>query len=195
MDEIKEKKISIRSEMIKSVDALSEDDFRDKSRCVAERLFDFANFLEAKIPLLYVNLPHEIPTREILEWCFDHHKIVVLPAFGKEKRTMTLLKVDDLEKDLRIGPRGVLEPDPDRCKRVPVDQVDIAVIPGVAFDEKGGRIGSGLGYYDRLIPKLALTTRKVALTLDAHVIPQVPMESHDKYVDIIITDQRIIYKI
>ena len=195
MDEIKEKKISIRSEMIKSVDALSEDEFREKSRWVAERLFDFANFMEAKIPLLYVNLPHEIPTREILEWCFDHKKIVVLPAFGKEKRTMTLLKVDDLEKDLRIGPRGVLEPDPDRCKRVPIDQVDIAVIPGVAFDEKGGRIGSGLGYYDRLIPKLAVTTRKVALTLDAHIIPQVPMESHDKYVDIIITDQRIIYKI
>ncbi|WP_373498188.1 5-formyltetrahydrofolate cyclo-ligase [Desulfococcus sp.] len=195
MDEIKEKKISIRTEMIKSVDALSEDDFKEKTRRVAERLFDFANFMEAKIPLLYMNLPHEIPTRPILEWCFEQHKIVVLPAFGREKRTMTLLKVDDIQKDLKIGPRGVLEPDPNRCKRVPIDQVDIAVIPGVAFDEKGGRIGSGLGYYDRLIPKLSVTTRKVALILESHIIPQVPMESHDKYIDIIITDQRIIYKI
>jgi 5-formyltetrahydrofolate cyclo-ligase len=195
MDEIKEKKASIRTDMIKMVGALSEDDFKEKTRQVEERLFDFANFIEAKIPLLYMNLPHEVPTQRILEWCFAQNKIVVLPAFGKEKRTMTLMKIDDIEKDLRPGPRGVLEPNPERCKRVPIDQVDIAVIPGIAFDEKGGRIGSGHGYYDRLIPKLAVTTRKVSLIFEDHIIPQVPMESHDKYVDIVITDQRIIYKI
>jgi 5-formyltetrahydrofolate cyclo-ligase len=195
MDEIKEKKSGIRTDMIKMVDALSDDDFKEKTGKVEERLFDFANFIEANIPLLYMNLRHEVPTQRILKWCFEHNKIVVLPAFGKEKRTMTLMKVDDIEKDLKPGPRGVLEPDPERCKRVPIDQVDIAIIPGFAFDEKGGRIGSGHGYYDRLIPKLAVTTRKVALIFEDHIIPQVPMESHDKYVDIVITDQRIIYKI
>lgn len=195
MDEIKEKKSSIRTDMIKMKDALSDDDFSEKTRHVEERLFDFANFIEARIPLLYMNLSYEVPTMRILEWCSDNHKIVVLPAFGKEKRTMTLMKVDDIEKDLRMGPRGVLEPDPGRCKRVPIDQVDIAIIPGLAFDEKGGRIGSGHGYYDRIIPKLAVTTRKVALTFEDHILPQIPMESHDKYVDIVITDHRIIYKI
>ena len=195
MDEIREKKSSIRTDMIKMMDALSDDDFKEKTGQVEERLFDFANFMEANIPLLYMNLPHEVPTQRMIEWCFDHKKIVVLPAFGKEKRTMTLMKVDDIERDLKPGPRGVLEPDPERCKRVPIDQVDIAIIPGFAFDEKGGRIGSGHGYYDRLIPKLAVTTRKVALIFEDHVIPQIPMESHDKYVDIVITDQRIIYKI
>ena len=62
-------------------------------------------------------------------------------------------------------------------------------------DEKGGRIGSGDGYYDRLIPKLPITTRKVSLALDGQILPQVPLETHDKYVDIIITEKRIIYKI
>ena len=195
MDEIREKKSSIRAEMIKMVDTLSEDYFRKKTQNLEERLFDFANFIEAKILLLYVNLQHEVPTKRILQWCFERNKIVVLPAFGKEKRTMTLMKVDDIEKDLKPGARGVLEPDPERCKRVPVDQVDIAIVPGFAFDEKGGRIGSGLGYYDRLIPKLSVTTRKVALIFEDQVIPQVPMEPHDKYVDIVITDRRIIYKI
>ena len=77
----------------------------------------------------------------------------------------------------------------------PMERIDIAIIPGLAFDEKGGRIGSGRGYYDRLIPKLAITTRKVALTFEEQIIPQIPMESHDKHVDIIITEKRVIYKI
>ena len=66
---------------------------------------------------------------------------------------------------------------------------------GIAFDEKGGRIGSGDGYYDRMIPKLPVTTRKVALAFECQIFPQIPMESHDRYVDIIITEKRVIYKI
>jgi 5-formyltetrahydrofolate cyclo-ligase len=120
---------------------------------------------------------------------------VVLPAFDPEKFEMNLMKVDQFAKELVPGPRKVLEPDAKRCKTVPMERIDIAIIPGLAFDEKGGRIGSGRGYYDRLIPKLAITTRKVALTFEEQIVPQIPMESHDKHVDIIITDKRIIYKI
>jgi 5-formyltetrahydrofolate cyclo-ligase len=108
---------------------------------------------------------------------------------------MRLMKIDNLETDLTIGQRGILEPDPSRCNVVPIECIDIAIIPGVAFDEKGGRIGSGDGYYDRLIPDLPITARKVALTFEDQIIPQIQMESHDKYVDIIITEKRIIYKI
>jgi 5-formyltetrahydrofolate cyclo-ligase len=105
------------------------------------------------------------------------------------------MKVDSSERELIPGPRGVLEPDVSKCKVVPMDRIDIAIIPGLAFDEKGGRIGSGTGYYDRLIPRLAITTRKVALAFEEQLVAQIPMESHDKHVDIIITDKRIIYKI
>ena len=119
----------------------------------------------------------------------------ILPAFDTIKYQMKLMKVDNLDTDLILGPRNILEPDPSRCHIVPIECIDIAIIPGVAFDEKGGRIGSGDGYYDRLIPKLSITTRKVALALESQIIPLVHMESHDKYVDIIITEKRIIYKI
>ena len=78
---------------------------------------------------------------------------------------------------------------------MPLDCLDIAIIPGIAMDEKGGRIGSGKGYYDQLIPELPVTTRKVGLVFEDQILPMVPMESHDKYVDIIITEDRIIYKI
>ena len=188
MEEIQVTKSQIRSEIAETLAALSEKERAEKTKAIETRLFEFANFLEAKVAMLYVNNNNEVATRDILSRSYVYNKIVVLPAFSSHTFEMKLMKVDSLEKDLLIGPRGIYQPDPHRCKVVPI-------IPAIALDEKGGRIGSGQGYYDRLIPNLAITTRKVALSLEEQIIQQVPIESHDKHVDIIITDQRIIYKI
>jgi 5-formyltetrahydrofolate cyclo-ligase len=195
MEEIRAIKDQIRTDTVTEIDALPKSERSARIKAIEKRLFEFANFLESKIVLMYVGGKNEIPTGDILKLAYDYGKIVVLPAFDANRYKMKLMKVDALENDLRDGPRGVAEPDPDRCKRVPIEKIDIAIIPGIAFDEKGARIGTGRGYYDRLIPKLSITTRKVALAFEEQVVPQIPMESHDKFVDIIITDRRIIYKI
>lgn len=195
MDDIKEKKNTIRNDMTKMIKSLPEEELQDKYKQVEDQLFEFANFMESKVPLLYMNLENEVYSQSIIKRSIAQKKVIVLPAFNKEKHSITLFKVDNFDTDLKPGPRGVLEPDPEACKKVPIDKVDIAIIPGLAFDEKGGRIGTGNGYYDRLIPNLSATTRKVSLIMETQIIPQIPMESHDKYVDIVITDQRVIYKI
>jgi len=195
MEEIQVKKSELREEIAKKIAALPAKEIAAKTKAIENRLFDFANFLESKIALLYVNNKHEVLTGNILKRAYIYNKIVVLPVYNTENFEMELKKVDNLEKDLNPGPRDILQPDESRCKVVPIDKIDIAIIPAVALDEKGGRIGSGKGYYDRLIPRLAITTRKVALAFEEQIIPQVPIESHDKHVDIIITENRVIYKI
>ena len=195
MDEVQITKTDIRSDTINIITGIDDKKRKKKISVIENRLFDFANFLEASITLLYMNSPYEVSSGNILKRTYDYNKIVVLPAFNPEDFSMSLMKVDDPNSDLLPGLRGVPEPDPKRCKAVPIDCIDIAIIPGIAFDEKGGRIGSGQGYYDRLIPNLPITTRKVALALEEQIVTQIPMESHDKHVDIIITDKRIIYKI
>ncbi len=195
MEEIQIVQSQIREEIAEKFAALSANEIAEKTKAIENRLFDFANFLESKIALLYVNNKHEVLTENILKRAYIYNKIVVLPVYNTENFEMELKKVDNLEKDLNPGPRDILQPDESRCKIVPIDKIDIAIIPAVALDEKGGRIGSGKGYYDRLIPRLAITTRKVALAFEEQIIPQVPIESHDKHVDIIITENRVIYKI
>lgn len=195
MEEIQLTKSQIRNDITTALAALTEKEIAEKTQAIEKRLFDFANFLEAKVVLLYVNNNNEVATNDILKRTHAYNKVIVLPAYNTEKYTMALMKVDSLEKDLCDGPRGILEPNSERCKVVPIESIDIAIIPAVALDEKGGRIGSGQGYYDRLIPELSITTRKVALGFEEQIIPQVPLESHDKHIDIIITDKRIIYKI
>lgn len=195
MDELRAAKEQIRKEMAKAINGLTERQRTERTRAIESRLFDFANFLEARIALLYVDTDCEVRTKSILRRAYDFNKIVVLPCFDAERHKVSILKVDSLDKDLRTGARGVLEPNPERCKPVPLNKVDIAIIPGQAFDEKGGRVGSGRGYYDRFIPELPATTRKVALAFEEQILPLIPTESHDRHVDIIITDKRIIYKI
>lgn len=195
MEEIKETKAELRAAIHTELKGLAENEIAEKTEAIENRLFEFANFLESKIVLLYLTNASEVDTRSIVKRSYDYNKIVVLPVFGENKGGVRLYKIDDPRTDLKPGPGGALRPDTGRCKRVPVDRIDIAIIPSVALDEKGGRIGTGSGNYDRLIPKLAVTTRKVALALENQIVPQVPMESHDKHVDIIITEKRIIYKI
>ena len=195
MDDLKQTKSKIRKDMITALESLSEDEIALKTRKIENRLFDFANFIEANITMLYVSCPGEVSSRNIIKYCLDYKKIIVLPAFDSQKFRIRLFKIDNVEKDLKPGSRGTLEPDTARCKPVPVECLDIAIIPGIAFDEKGGRIGSGEGYYDRFIPKLPITTRKVSIAFEDQIIAQAPMESHDKHVDIIITNERTIYKI
>jgi len=195
MEELRATKDEIRNDIAKRLATLAAGKTEDKVRAIEKRLFEFANFLEANIVLLYINSRNEVNSHQIIKKCFDANKIVILPAFDTNTYEMRLMKVDNLATDLILGPRGILEPDESRCNIVPIECIDIAIIPGTAFDEKGGRIGSGEGYYDRLIPKLMITTRKVALAFEDQIVQQIQMESHDKHVDIIITEKRIIYKI
>lgn len=195
MEEIQKTKSDIRKDMAAAIGKLTAGELAEKTKEIENRLFDFANFLEAKIVLMYIGHQHEVRSQDILRRTLKLSKIVVLPLVKTDAKKIKLYKIDDPEKDLKPGPNGILQPDVERCRPVPIDCIDIAIVPGIAFDEKGGRIGPGDGFYDRLIPQLPVTTRKVALTMDCQVLPQVPIDSHDKHVDIIITDKRIIYKI
>ncbi|MEE8399944.1 MAG: 5-formyltetrahydrofolate cyclo-ligase [Desulfobacterales bacterium] len=195
MEELQKTKQEIRDDIERLQSTWVEKEVAEQTGKIGKRLYEFANFQESNIILLYIDHKCEVSTEAIIRKALDFDKIVVLPVFDAETQGLTLMKINNPKKDLKPGPRNILEPDASRCKKVPIESIEIAIIPGVAFDEKGGRIGSGEGYYDRLIPKLSITTRKVALAYENQMVQQVPIESHDKHVDIIITEKRIIYKI
>ena len=195
MQDLKVKKSEIRSEALALRVALSEKERTEKSQQIMERLFGFANFLEAKIVMYYMNYSSEVATEAMIQKTLEYEKIVALPLVDQTNKQIVSLKIDDLKTDVRPGYKGIPEPIPQRCKVIPIEQINLAIIPGVAFDERGGRIGHGTGFYDKFIPKLDVTTRKVALSFECQIVPQIPMEPHDRYIDIIITEKRIIYKI
>ncbi|MCG8472539.1 MAG: 5-formyltetrahydrofolate cyclo-ligase [Desulfobacterales bacterium] len=195
MEETGEKKREIISEVAAILDGFSPEERVRKQKTVEERLFEFANFMEAKVVLFYLAKEGEVETREIIETSLSRGKVVVIPVFNRETSKTVLYKVESYSEDLVHGADGWMVPDGSRCKTVPIDQIDIAIIPGQAFDEKGGRIGVGDKFYDKFAQKLSITTRKVAIAFEEQVISQVPTDSRNKYIDIIVTDKRTIYKI
>ena len=195
MHETKDSKKSILTEISERLAAFSSEEMAKKQEIVEEKLLAFANFLEAELALLYVRRASEMATDKILRISLAARKGIVLPAFSESKHATALFRINDLDTDLKKGSSDRMEPNPDSCKKISLEDIDIAVIPGLAFDEKGGRIGFGEGFYNRLIAKLPETTRKIAIAFEEQIVEHVPMDSRKHNLDIIITDQRTIYKI
>jgi 5-formyltetrahydrofolate cyclo-ligase len=95
--------------------------------------------------------------------------------------------VDD-DSELIPGPLGILEPSPE-APRPDVSAIDVVLVPGIAFDERGVRAGFGGGFYDRLLPLVAEAVR-VGVAYDEQITPQVPLEAHDVVMDIVVTPRR-----
>jgi 5-formyltetrahydrofolate cyclo-ligase len=195
MEDVRDRKQELRLQIEKRLEALDREMVRKKLEAIEDQLFEFANFLEAETAMLYISQPHEVDSSRIIRRCLANNKGLALPLFDDKNGGARLFRVQDLDADLRKAGGSAKEPNPQRCKPVQMESIDIAIIPGIAFDEKAGRLGTGAGRYDRIIPKLPVTARKVAICFEDQITAMVPMESHDKYVDIIITEERVIYKI
>lgn len=195
MDEIKNGKNSNLALVAERLNNFTEEAISGKLEKIENTLFKFANFMESQLVLLYTPIKNVIPTQAIIKRTLAIEKGVVLPVFTGAKNAIHLYKINNDIKDLVINPNDILEPNIEKCKKISLEEVDIAIIPGFAFDDRGGRIGFGNNFYTRLITKLPETCRKVSLAFEEQVVDQIQMESRKFTVDIIITDKRVIYKI
>lgn len=195
MDEIKDEKSNHLAQVAERLENLTEEDLSEKYTKVEHKLFKFANFREARVVSLYTPVRNEMPTEGIIKKTLHTEKELALPVFANAENAINLHKIRNYNKDLVLNADNILEPDIEKCKKIALEEVDIAIIPGLVFDNKGGRIGFGNNYYSKMITKLPETCRKVSLTYEEQIVDQIQMESRKFTVDIIITDQRIIYKI
>ncbi|MBF0301542.1 MAG: 5-formyltetrahydrofolate cyclo-ligase [Desulfamplus sp.] len=195
MNETKISKKSLIGEVLEKMSMLTEEEKVAKQKAVESNLLSFANFLEAELVLLYIQRSTELPTEKIIRTSLDVRKGIVLPAYSESRHSITLLRINNYDSDIIKTESDVLEPDTNLCKKIPLDMIDVALIPGLAFDEKGGRVGFGDGFYNRLISKLPETTRKIAIAFEEQLVEHIPMESRKYNLDIIITDKRTIFKI
>lgn len=201
MEEMKNTKISVLTQVSDRLGALTKEALAEKYNGIENKLFEFANFMEAQLAFLSTSTKTDIstegiiPTEAIIRKALHIEKGIVLPVFTDAKNSILLYKISDYDKDLGPSDNEVLEPDPEKCKKISLEDIDIAIIPGLAFDDKGGRVGFGNNFYSKLITKLPETCRKVSLAYEEQIVDQIQMESRKFTVDIIITDKRVIYKI
>ncbi|MFO7754093.1 MAG: 5-formyltetrahydrofolate cyclo-ligase [Desulfobacteraceae bacterium] len=195
MDEIKGPKDSILNKIADVIAHFSREEQIEKQKTIENKLFEFANFIEASAVFVYTGKAGEIPAENIIKRALELEKSIVLPGYAGLKNAVNLYRINEFPSDLVENDNGVPEPDPGKCKKVKPEEIEVALIPGLVFDDKGGRMGFGDGFYKKLITQLPETCRKISLAFEEQVVDQVNMDSRKHSVDIIITDKRVIYKI
>ena len=179
-------KKAIRQEVLAARDGIPREERRVKSREIEERLFALAEFRSAPVIMFFASFRSEVETEGMIRQALRSGKRVVLPKVaGKE---LALYEIRDFDADMEAGAWGIPEPKP--LVPAKLDQVDLMIIPGAAFDEQGNRLGYGAGFYDKLLPAFRGTT--VALAFEAQMRKSIPAEKHDVPIQKIVTEKRVI---
>ena len=167
--------------------ALSKNTIKDASAEISTRFFALDAVKKAKSVCVFISSFNEPDTMEIIEQLWEDGKKVSAPVSDTETNTLSLFGIENAQ-ELHKGAYGILEPS--RERPVAESDIDIVLVPGLAFDRRGGRMGFGAGYYDRLLTKTHAV--KIGLCYDFQLLDNIPSEEHDISMDYIITEKEIL---
>lgn len=181
-----QKKEKIRNKTKERRSAIMPQDKTKFDDMIMHHLLDTPEWKNAKKILIYVSLPDEVNTVQLIKKCLQKKHIIV-PKSHRKTQTLTLHLIDSFD-ELKDGEYGILEPEVHSQHCMP-EEIDLAIIPGVAFDLTGHRIGYGAGYFDQLNSQLRC--KKIGLAYSIQIVDNIPAEKHDQKVDMLITEDSI----
>lgn len=148
----------------------SKEQLLEQSKLILNKLENNRHFIEAKNVMLYSSLPDEVHTHDFLEKWRDEKRIILPTVVGDDIIPVELKK----DTDFAVGDFNILEPQNEEY----TGDYDLIVVPGVAFDKNGNRIGRGKGYYDRFLCK-HLNVARIGICFDFQLVDEVPTEEND----------------
>jgi 5-formyltetrahydrofolate cyclo-ligase len=170
---------------------MAAEDHAAASASIARALSGRDDFVASNVVMLTLPFGSEWDTRPLLREALARAKMVALPRVNRVTRTLDICAISRLEHDAAPGYRGITEPGA-HCALVDAAAIDWVLVPGVAFDRDGRRVGYGGGYYDRFLPRLRRDVLRIAGAFDLQLVDRVPSGTHDVTVDAIVTETRSI---
>lgn len=184
----------LKKKLLHLRDTLSEEQQEQYSCRITEQLLQLDLLQEAVTVFVYVDFRSEVQTRRLILQMQSLGKKVVVPVTLLLERDLLPVRITSLENDLAPGYASILEPVKAirNTNSVSPESIDIIVLPGSVFDEYGGRMGYGGGFYDRFVSQKAPQALRIGLCYDLQVVPEAPLQDHDERMDMIVTEKRII---
>lgn len=187
--EVGNRKQELRAELLERRAALTPEEVAEKSAAVTARVLELPHFEKAQTVMAYADFRNEVQTGGIINAALRAGKRVGLPVADRERKSMTVVRIEHYPDDLESGAYGIPEPRPG-LPGIETGEIDLILVPGVGFDLDGYRIGFGGGYYDRFFRTIRRRTVKVGLAFDFQVRRTVHPDSHDRGVNYIVTPTR-----
>lgn len=172
-------KRKLREKILERLHHISKEEKEKKVEILKEKLFSLNEFKKAKCIMFYVSKHYEVDTHEMIDESIAMGKKVVIPITLKEEKTLKPSELRDREKELIKGRYGIHQPHEKHIRPVPLEEVDLMVVPGLAFDRSGHRLGHGGGYYDRFLEKAPPAIFTVGLAFDFQVVDELPKHATD----------------
>jgi len=144
----------------------------------------------ARNVMTYLHMPHEVATHSLAQAVLVSGRQLVVPKC--EGKRLGAWAIEDPERDLTPGPWGILEPRPGSGRRVAARDLDLIIVPGVAFDRQGNRLGYGRGYYDSFLPRAAVEAKIVGIAFREQIVDGVPHEPRDFVIPLLVTADGVI---
>lgn len=183
-------KSEIRRRLIAMRNAISREEMEEKSRVIQKRLAQLDEIRSASTLMTYLSFGSEVLTDDLILWCWGEGKRVCVPFCRPESRGLTACRIDDFD-ELETGHYGIREPNEGLIRPVEGGEIEAILVPAVAFDRRGYRVGYGGGYYDRFLP-LAPRAAKIGVAFASQMIGEVPVGAYDLPVDRIVTESEVI---
>jgi 5-formyltetrahydrofolate cyclo-ligase len=188
---LREAKRALRERVLAARDALDAAFRAGASRSIAQRIATLASFRDASCVVLTLAFRSEWDTRALVEDALGRGVAVALPRVNEATRMIELHRVRDVAVETAAGYRGIPEPFAS-LPRIEPRHVEWILVPGVAFDLHGRRLGYGGGYYDRLLPLLPRAATRIAGAFELQLIDDIPAAPHDLLVDAVATPSRLV---
>lgn len=194
MDDISNKKKEIRKDILKVRRNMDIDKKNSYDRLIEDSFFKSRFYKDAKNIFIYISYDSEINTKNIINRAIKDGKNIFVPRTEFTTKLMNAVKINNFE-NLIERRYGILEPKKEEPFIDP-NNLDLIVVPGVAFDKDGGRIGYGAGYYDRYFKRINTENwsriTKLALIYDFQLIDKVPIDEEDVLIDAVLTEKQFI---
>ncbi|MDD5014444.1 MAG: 5-formyltetrahydrofolate cyclo-ligase [Atribacterota bacterium] len=188
-------KEEIRRKILKKRLSLPSEDIKGKSRQIFLSLTETVEYRKSQNIMFYVATRSEVQTEEMIKASIRAGKNIFVPVILTECNNLAPSKIFDFNNELKIGKKGILEPKKEYQRLFFPENIDLIIVPGIAFDLDGNRIGRGFGYYDNYLREISISTKIIALAFEIQIIEKIPADKNDIPVHKIITEKRIINSI
>ncbi len=159
-----------------------------KSQRVAARLCRLPEYGRSRCIMLYWSCHNEVQTHELVQRALREGKRVALPRCNVERGEIYPYEVKDISCDLETGPFGIAQPKEDAGGLVELSEIEICVVPGIAFDREGNRVGRGLGFYDRFLHRLDKNTERIGVAYAFQIVDKIYPTDEDASVNKVVTE-------
>lgn len=186
---ITSEKKELRQKLLAKLLSLTKEELKRRSQDVQDRLSSLPIYKKAKVIMAYFPLKGEADILGMIRkdlatkrFCF--------PVMDLEKKEIHPFEVKNLEEDFIRGPFGVMQPDTKRAKKLDTEEIDLVIVPALAFDRGKNRLGRGAGFYDRFLKRIKPPVIKVGIAFDFQILQELPIHSSvDEKVDMIVSEK------